>query len=235
MKDPETKIHDLALEIRDLLKSKKLRKSPVVTQEDGSRVWVQANKEKSELNAKGMFLVMPRKWFDLTHQTGLLTDFQRRVVSVLTKKRGNLCEINRPTDLRREDFEVYTSNVLRGAGFDVVPARACIDEVPGEYEQNWYDFTVVDKPSSKKLTLEVKSDRNYHTGNVAVELLRDFDLDYERNVGSLSKTRADLWVVYFFDENRCLFDAEVYLRKQLQEKAIQYVKIIRDLLDENPP
>jgi len=230
MEDPETKIHDLALEIRRLLKSKKLRKSPVVTQEDGSRVWVQANKEKSELNAKGMFLVMPRKWFNLTHQTGLLTDFQRRIISFLTKKRGNLCEINCSTDLRREDFEVYTSNVLRGAGFDVVPARAGIDEVSGEYEQNWYDFTVVDISSSKKLTLEVKSDRNYHTGNVAVELLRDFDLDYERNVGSLSKTRADLWVVYFFDKERCLFDAEVYLRKQLQEKAIQCMKKIQEFL-----
>jgi hypothetical protein len=229
MEDLETKIHNLALEIRDLLKSKKLRKSPDVTQEDGSRVWVQANKKKSELNAKGMFLVMPRKWFDLTHQTGLLTDFQRRVVSVLTKKRGNLCEINCPTDLRREDFEVYTSDVLKEAGFDVVQARAGIDEVSGEYEQNWYDFTVADKSSSsEKLTLEVKSDKNYRTGNVAVELLRDFDLNYERNVGSLSKTRADLWVVYFFDENQCLFDAEVYLRKQLQEKAIQCMKKIQE-------
>ncbi len=230
MEDPETKIHDLALEIRRLLKRKKLWRSPKVTLKDGSKVWVQVNEEKSELNAKGMFLVMPRKWFDFTHQTGLLTDFQRRVVSVLTKKRGNLCEINCSTDLRREDFEVYTSNVLRGAGFDVVPARAGIDEVSGEYEQNWYDFTVVDKSSSKKLTLEVKSDKNYHTGNVAVELLRDFDLDYERNVGSLSKTRADLWVVYFFDKERCLFDAEVYLRKQLQEKAIQCMKKIQEVL-----
>ncbi len=230
MEDPETKIHDLALEIRRLLKRKNLRRSPKVTLKDGSRVWVQVNEEKSELNAKGMFLVMPREWFDLTHQTRPLNDFQRRVISVLTKKRGDLCEINCSTDLRRENFEVYTANVLREAGFDVVPARAGIDEISGEYEQNWYDFTVMDKSSSKKLTLEVKSDKNYHTGNVAVELLRDFDLDYERNVGSLSKTRADLWVVYFFDKERRLFDAEVYLRKQLQEKAIQCMKIIRDRL-----
>jgi hypothetical protein len=230
MEDLETKIHDLALEIRRLLKSKKLRKSPDVTQEDGSTVRVYVNKEKSELNAKGMFLVMPRKWFDLTHQTGLLTVFQRRVVRVLTKRGGDLCDITHPTHLRREDFEVYTSDVLRGAGFDVVPARAGIDEVSGEYEQNWYDFTVVDKSSSEKLTLEVKSDKNYRTGNVAVELLRDFDSDYERNVGSLSKTRADLWVVYFFDKEQCLFDAEVYLRKQLQEKAIQCMKKIREIL-----
>jgi hypothetical protein len=231
MEDLETKIHNLALEIRDLLKSKKLRRSPVVTLKDGSRVWVQANEEKSELNAKGMFLVMPRKWFDLTHQTGLLNDSERQVVSVLTKRGGDLCDITNPTHLRREDFEVYTSNVLQSAGFNVVPARAGIDEVSGEYEQNWYDFTVVDKSSSsEKLTLEVKSDRNYHSGNVAVELLRDFDSDYERNVGSLSKTRADLWVVYFFDKKQCLFDAEVYLCKQLQEKAIQCMKKIQEIL-----
>jgi hypothetical protein len=48
MEDPETKIHDLALEIRRLLKSKKLWRSPYVTLKDGSRVWVQANEVPEE-------------------------------------------------------------------------------------------------------------------------------------------------------------------------------------------
>ena len=69
------------------------------------------------------------------------------------------------------------------------------------------------------ITIEVKSDQWKYTGNIALELLRDYNDSYERNIGSIIKTKADFWQEYYYDRKKDEVSSEMFYVKDLKDEV----------------
>ena len=80
-----------------------------------------------------------------------------------------------------------------------------------------YDFEVY------SVRIEVKSDKWMYTGNVSLELLRDYRRYHLENVGSVIKTKSTFWQIYYYDSDRDLVLSEIYITSQLQNKTAEFL------------
>ncbi|GLV49150.1 hypothetical protein TJA_22520 [Thermus sp. LT1-2-5] len=108
-------------------------------------------------------------------------------------------------------FERYTERWLKESGLSYTR--------PSPGEKSDFDFRV--QNGRETVCLEVKSDRYWYTGNISLELIRDYRSSFidPLNAGSLVKTQAHLWQVYYYDDQQGKFDAKVFRVSKLLEKA----------------
>lgn len=91
-------------------------------------------------------------------------------------------------------FETRFKEVATSIGLKVV--GVCSEHM------NEYDFIVYSGESEfeESVLVEVKSDAYMNTGNISLELVRDMNKGKQlTNIGSIFKTRADYWYVYYYD------------------------------------
>lgn len=137
------------------------------------------NSVRSPDGALGFFMLLPKN--------PLKTYNSSKILNLLNFKCPLSKIINSSDRARLQDkFEDYTEELLKKIGD--------LRKSSGENISD-YDFEI------NKTTIEVKSDKWMFTGNISLELLRDYKFDYDRNAGSIIKTKADYWQVYFYNSS----------------------------------
>jgi len=163
---------------------------------------------------KGMFLVLHKERFNLDG----ITSFEKEVADILNFKYKLKEEF---FDIRvkpiQHKFQNYTGSKL----FSKYGNR--LKKVQYENMSD-YDWKV------DNLRIEVKSDRNLCTGNIALELIRDYKDNNETNIGSVLKTKSTFWQEYFFDKKSLIGSSEVYLAKQLQDETDKALEVVKNQL-----
>lgn len=165
------------------------------------------NKTPSPDGAMGMFLLLKKSEFSI----GDLSKREKEIMMILTF-RSTLSEIKSKTGEGRiqDRFEEYTEQILN-------------KKFPGEVKRtdrlhmDEYDFEVY------PVRIEVKSDKWMYTGNVSLELLRDYRRYHLENVGSVIKTKSTFWQIYYYDSDGDLVLSEIYITSQLQNKTAEFL------------
>lgn len=225
---------ELTLKIRELMEEKGEFAFP-----ESGVPRVLRNRDTSPHGAKGLFLLLAKAEIPFPES---LPPFWERVVSCLKveEKDPHIFTQRR----LQETFEEKTYKLMVEKGFRVI--RTCSTTCLKESQEclkhaNAYDFLIIgsdeEGAQGEALLVEVKSDRNMHTGNIALELLRDFrprshGVDDERNHGSLIKTGATFWQVYYYDKRSGHIKAEVFSVPKLKERAHSALLKIVELFDE---
>lgn len=217
---------ELTLKVRELMEEKRMSAVP-----ESGVPRVLRNWKKSSHGAQGLFLLLAKKEIPFFESP---SPFWERVISCLKVEEKNP-DILKLTDSEQgklqEAFEEKTYNLLIKEGFHVI--RTCSTTCLRESQEclkhaNAYDFLIIgldeEGARGEAVLVEVKSDRNMGTGNIALELLRDFrpgsyGVDDERNRGSLIKTGATFWQVYYYDRSTRHIKAEVFSVLGLKERA----------------
>lgn len=177
----------------------------------------------------GMFLLLKRERFRLRNPVNDADEIILRLSggyefkSLESVVRENQAEFLKmfPEGRRRiqEKIEFFIYIKMRELGLDPLPAS--------REEQDYYDYI-----TSYGFTIEVKSDRYRHTGNISLELLRDHRIPdcvkAFRNIGSILKTKADYWVECLY--NTTTIEVEVYRAKILQEKTLAIIDCLYNKL-----
>ncbi len=191
------------------------------------------NQTPSPDGARGVFLLLPQDWVweEPTQNPTNLEERLRRLLYLKNQDLTEILEIKRTLEelarkgdiLRREAniqhaFERHTERWLDR--LDLFYTR------PSREEMSNFDFLI--QSGNESLCLEVKSDRHRYTGNISLELIRDYKRDFTSplNAGSLVKTQASLWQVYYYDCEQRQFDAKVFRVPKLLERASHVLKHI---------
>jgi hypothetical protein len=233
-KDPN--ILDKICAIRDFIKKEKLDKSkkPVLSLAYYYKnVRILFNENESPDKAKGMFLLLPRnllkmkvpgKFYFLVYCgddrdiKDVINSNNKEFESMYSEKRRRL----------QEKFEFFTYKRL----CEYFPNK--IYQTPYKCNNIKYDINDCDFIINCEKGIEVKSDQFWYTGNISLELLRDYRVDNcdtnKSNIGSILKTKADIWQEYFYcknnkDNEKYIFITEIYDVEKLQE----YTSIFIDL------
>ena len=207
-----------AKKIRDYMLSKKLKdillKNFLPSYHHRERILF--NSTPSPDGALGMFLLLRKERFSIDKNK--LNDLEKQVLDILTFD-TELSKIKEETSPQRlqDKFEEYTEKILRGEFNNKV------SKVNQKY-MNDYDFKI------DNITVEVKSDKWKYTGNVSLELLRDYNKDYDRNIGSIIKTKATFWQVYYYDKKKKEVSSEVFLTSQLKEETYKVLSNLEKFL-----
>lgn len=172
------------------------------------------NKVPSPDGAKGMFLLLEKSEFNLNG----LNEIQKQISDILTFQ-TTLSEIKSKTkDNRLQDqFEEYTEKILN----QVFPGQVKRADV---LRMNEYDFEI------KSVKIEVKSDKWKYTGNVSLELLREYADSHPENVGSIIKTKCTFWQIYYYHLQDGTVSSEIYLTSQLQDKTSEFLVSLNEKL-----
>ena len=206
-----------AKKIRDYMLSKKLKdillKNFLPSYHHRERILFNSN--PSPDGALGMFLLLRKERFSIDKNK--LNDLEKQVLDILTFD-TELSKIKEETSPQRlqDKFEEYTEKILRGEFNNKV------SKVNQKY-MNDYDFKI------DNITVEVKSDKWKYTGNVSLELLRDYNKDYDRNIGSIIKTKATFWQIYYYDERKDEVSSEVFLTSQLKEETYKVLSNLEEI------
>ena len=206
--------------IRDYMLSKKLKQIYLKEYMTGcdslDKERILFNRTPSPDGTLGMFLLLRRSRFSIDKTK--LNSLEKRVLKALIFD----CDLekvrNETRSSRLQDkFEEFTQAILKKEfGRNVLRVdRKHMSE---------YDFKIEYKSSC--VTVEVKSDRWKHTGNISLELLRDYRRDYKQNIGSILKTEATFWQVYYYDKRSGDVSSELFLVSQLK---CETYKVLDDL------
>ena len=210
---------EIAKKIRDYMLDKNLkdiRLKNFLSSSYNYRERILFNSTPSPDGACGMFLLLRKERFFIDRNK--LKDLERQVLDILTFD-TELSKIEEETSsLRLQDrFEEYTEKILREEFGNKVSK---VDQI----HMNDYDFKI------DSITVEVKSDKWKYTGNISLELLRDYNKDYDRNMGSIIKTEATFWQVYYYDEWKKEVSSEVFLTSQLKEETYKVLSNLEKFL-----
>ncbi len=189
---------------------------------------VRLNTTPSPDGAMGMFLLLRRNL--VIHQPVNLLENDlvykgkcKEIEDTVDKNKEKFFDLF-PQDRRRlqEKFEFYTYNRLINKGYKVKHVQENIND---------YDLVIDDN-----LAIEIKSDRWITTGNISLELLRNYKIDdcdtNLENIGSILKSRAHLWQEYFYvrdrnDYSRCFkYVTEIYKLDILREITANVITCI---------
>ena len=173
------------------------------------------NRYRSPDGALGFFVLCKKNKFLIKKSINLSTDlFNKKLESSNTKKLISLLEfdcklsdienINTSSNRIQDKFEDYTEKILKKDSETLHSNKE---------EMNDYDF------KWNNITIEVKSDQWKYTGNIALELLRDYNDSYERNIGSIIKTKADFWQEYYYDRKKDEVSSEMFYVKDLKDEV----------------
>jgi len=168
--------------------------------------------ESPIFHTKGMLLLLHKKRFNLNDITGLEKD----IAHLLTFE----CNLKKEFfDIKKiqEKFQDYTGTQLRAKYANRVV------EVDIKH-MNEYDWKV------DNIQIEVKTDCWMNTGNISLELLRDYNDKRPTNIGSVLKTKSVFWQDYFYDKRTLKCSSEVYLAKQLQDETDKALEIVKNRL-----
>lgn len=192
-------------------------------------VSIRLNTFPSPDGAKGMFLLVRRNLVRRIPQTNLekLLKFRGNCDEIERKINANKKQFNQmyPKDRRRlqEKFEFYTYKLLEESEYR--------PQSPSNI--NEYDFLI-----TNDIAIEVKSDQWINTGNVSLELLRNYSVsncnNNISNIGSVLKSTADYWQEYFYEKNGngCnRFETEVYELRRLQTLTLKIINCLYDRLN----
>jgi len=179
------------------------------------------NRTPSPDGARGMFLLLRKNRFSIDKNK--LNDLEKQVLDVLTFD-TKLSKIREETSSSRlqDKFEEYTEKILRKKFGDKVSK---VDQ----RHMNEYDFKIDN--IAVCVTIEVKSDKWKYTGNISLELLRNYLGNYDRNIGSIIKTEATFWQVYYYDERRDEVSSEIFLTSQLKEETFKVLFKLAKILE----
>ena len=189
-------------------------------------VSIRLNKYSSPDGAMGMFLLLRRDNLALNPSNDLenLLTFSgicSEIEKIVRNNRNEFINMYGNRTRLQEKFEFFTYKKLQEKGFGPIQPE----------DINDYDFL-----TNQELAIEVKSDRWINTGNVSLELLRDYRIDncqeYIENIGSVLKSKADYWQEYFYqktDDGCSRFESEVYKLEDLQVRVNEII----DCLYEN--
>ena len=197
----------IAIKIRDYMLSKRLNslylKNFLPSYYNKERILF--NSIPSPDGALGMFLLLRKERFFIDKNK--LSDLENQVFDILTFD-TKLSKITQETSsLRLQDkFEEYTKKILSKKFANKV---SNVDQI----QMNEYDFKI------DNITVEVKSDKWKYTGNISLELLRDYNKNYERNIGSIIKTKATFWQIYYYDKRKDEVSSEIFLTSKLKEET----------------
>lgn len=213
--------YEIAKKIRNYMLSNKLQRISLkdYLQSYNDEEKILFNNTKSPNGACGMFLLLKKARFSIDEK--LLNNLERQVLEVLKfnkayKEIENATKSSKISRLQ-DRFEEYTEIILKNTNNKV----SRVDQ----QHMNEYDFKV--KNLTLCVTVEVKSDKWKHTGNISLELLRDYEKDYERNIGSILKTEATFWQVYYYDSKDYYnkeVSSEMFLVSQLKEKTYEVLE-----------
>jgi hypothetical protein len=214
----------IAMKTREYMLNKKIEKIDLKDYIQGymDRERILFNRTHSPNGALGMFLLLNKSRFSINESN--LNALEKDVLEVLTFNK-NLKDIESVTKpLRIQDkFEEYTEIILtKKFGKDKI-SRV------NQEDMNKYDFIIKDK--NLCVTIEVKSDKWKYTGNISLELLRDYRMDYERNIGSILKTEATFWQVYYYDSETGEVSSEMFLVSQLKSETYKVLSELKRVLD----
>jgi hypothetical protein len=196
-------------------------------------VQIRSNIRESPDGAKGVFLLLPINWvWEAPPENPIRLD--ECLMKDLHLKNENLDEILKiEAELKKEyqkgrlrkrqaniqhAFEKFTERLLGDLGL----TQSLTYERPSLQQISDFDFLI--RRGKESVSLEVKSDKFRSTGNISLELMRDYrrSFDDPLNTGSLLKTRADLWQVYFYDTEEKKFDSRVFRVQNLLQKALEF-------------
>lgn len=217
------KAFEIAKGIRDFMLSKNTKriflKKYLPAYDD--REMILFNEVPSPDGALGMFLLLKKSRFFIDKSK--LNPLEKRVLEVLTFE-DSLKKIREETiSLRLQDkFEEFTEKILRKE------FGSKVSKVNQEH-MNEYDFKI--ENVTLCVTVEVKSDKWKYTGNISLELLRDYKRNYERNIGSILKTEATFWQVYYYDEKNDEVSSEMFLVSQLKKETYNVLSGLKQKFD----
>ena len=192
-------------------------------------IYIRLNTFPSPDGALGMFLLLPRNWVSYR-------PIPNDILNYLIFK-GNLEEIENifhdnenifnlmysQRDRLQEKFEFYTYVRLKNNNIPINCVKNC--ETP-QYNEciNEFDFIF-----NCHYGIEIKSDKWIQTGNLSLELLRNYNVENciqnTTNIGSILKTKADFWQEYFYNEYTGDFLTEIYSVQTLQTFTKYYIDV----------
>jgi len=183
---------------------------------------IRLNTYESNDGAKGMFLLLKRDYLKRKNDylTKLLTycGDDRDLNEVIEKNEDKFIEMYKDRcKFLQEKLEFFTYKKL-SSKYNV-KKTPCFN-----FTINDFDFLL-----NRNLSIEVKSDKFWFTGNISLELLREQDItnckDYIANAGSILKTKADIWQEYYYclNNKKLNFFTEVYDVIRLQEQTIKKI------------
>ncbi len=171
----------------------------------GERIII--NQTESPDGAEGAFLLLKKERFNWGKYCG---DEVKSLLTHLHQKEKKF--FNVPNNERIQDFfeNFAYDRLIKILGEENVK-RVCREHM------NKYDFIVFLK--NRNILLEIKSDKWPNTGNVALEIIRECrkyknnieEMETNKfNVGSIIKTRADYWIVYYYDYKNYNYFSHIY-------------------------
>ena len=218
-------------DLKDYMRNNNLKRLPLDVSyiNEIRQISIMLNDTTSPDGAKGMFLLLPRNWViyhphpqDILNHliyNGYLNIIEAMVINN-QEEFNNMYPDNRQRI--QEQFEFYTYQILKNNGISVNCVKEC-DNVQENGCINEFDFIV-----NCQYGLEVKSDRYMRTGNLSLELLRDYRVECQNNIsniGSILKTKADFWQEYFYDRREQIFATELYSTEILQNFTKYYIDL----------
>jgi len=164
------------------------------------------NKYPSPDGTLGIFLLLKKDRFSI--DSSILNPLEKRITEILIFEES-LEKIKNETNSSRlqDKFEEFTEKILRKE------FGSKVRNVDREH-MNEYDFKI--ENATLSVTVEVKSDKWKSTGNISLELLRDYRKRNDENIGSILKTEATFWQVYYYDEKKDEVSSEMFLVSQLK-------------------
>jgi len=198
--------------IRDYMKTKQIERL-FQYKKECDYVSIMFNTTPSPDGAMGMFLLLERKKLSLTPNDPIeeLLIFKTNISHIeeeIKKKQQTFSNMYGQRQRLQEYFEFYTYLILESCNLNPTPPVNIND----------YDFLI--NINGNNIAIEVKSDKWIETGNLALELLRNYEVEdcknNIKNMGSILKSKADYWQEYFYNEKTREVETEIYKLTVLQ-------------------
>ena len=186
---------------------------------------IRLNTYNSPDGAKGMFLLAPKGWLEPPNLKSISKALLYKgdlntIQHYINSNQKEFLKIYQNRDRLQEQLEFLTKKILQSKDIDIRYPDS------KNYNINDYDFLI-----NSKIALEVKSDKYYNTGNISLELLREYNIkDCSKNLnnlGSILKNKADIWQEYFYNKSdNFTFETFVYYLPTLQKFTNSAIDIL---------
>lgn len=161
------------------------------------------NKTYSPDGVKGMFLLVNK---NLINNKKEIIINKKNIYKILTFETtlDNIKDLS--NNKLQENFEDFTFNLLSKEFPQLI-------EKTKKETMNEYDFKI------NNFKIEVKSDKWKYTGNISLELIRDYNANHKANIGSILKTNSDIWQIYYYDLSDNCVKSEIYETRLLANEV----------------
>lgn len=173
------------------------------------------NQTLSPDGARGAFLLLKRSRFE---PVVFESEQIEKELGKLIEENDNF-QFSNESGLRIQDFfEEETFRKLIQIFGEKNVKKACSSHM------NEYDFIIF--CDNFNFLLEVKSDRWVNTGNISLEIIRDIEKykgNYTKmcrdkfNIGSIIKTRANYWLIFYYDIKKKIYYTKIYQVFQIKK------------------